>query len=73
MLPYEEYHFRVQENIETFRKDYELNRSIRASDFHFFEKDKYYKKRLFEFENSWDIIGATLVGDLPSNKEKGAD
>ena len=72
-LPYDEYHYRVQQNIDTFRTDYELNRSIRASDFHFFEKDKYEQRRLHEFEHSWDIIGATLVGDLPSNKKHGAD
>lgn len=72
-LPYDIYHNRVQENIETFRKDYEEHRSIRASEFHFYEKDKYEKRRLFEFENSWDIIGATLVADLPSNNPDGAD
>ena len=73
MLPYDEYHFRVQQNIETLRTDYEEHRSPRASDFHFFEKDKYEKRRLHEFEHTWDIIGATLVGDLPSNKPHGAD
>lgn len=72
-LSYDEYYQRVQENIETFKRDYEAHRSIRASDFHFFEKNKYEKRRLFEFENSWDIIGATLVADLPSNNPAGAD
>lgn len=72
-LSYEDYYQRVRENIKTLKRDYEANRSIRASDFHFYEKDRFEKRRLFEFEHSWDIIAATLVADLPSNLPNGAD
>lgn len=72
ILKIEEFQQRIVENIETF--NYELkNKCFTPSNYHFFEKHKDEDKRLNEHTNSWDIMGATLVGDLPSNKQYGAD
>lgn len=73
MLPYDEYHYRVQQNLETYKKDYEAHKSIRASEYHFFENDKSENGHLDKTDKFWDIIGATLIGDLPSHKPHGAD
>lgn len=72
-MDYEIFNKRVQENIETLKEDMRLDRSIRASDFHFFEKARNEENDLFEFVNSFDIIAATAVGDLPSCNPTGED
>lgn len=72
MISITEFENRVGENIETLNREI-AEKSFTASNYHFYEKDRFQKRRLFEFENSWDIIGATLVSDLPSNNPDGAD
>lgn len=72
MISIEEFEDRVAENIKTLNKEI-VEKSFTPSNYHYYQKDRSEEKRLFEFENAWDIIGATLVGDLPSNNPDGAD
>ena len=67
-----EFQRRVAENTVTLNREI-AEKSFTPSNYHFFEKDRNEDKKLFEFENAWDIMGAAVVGDLPSNKPYGAD
>lgn len=65
MLSTDEFNNRVIENIRTLNFEIET-KSFCPSNYHFFEKDRETEKRLFEFENAWDILAATIIGELPS-------
>ena len=72
MLSHAEYNHRVKENIETMTAEFETI-SFCANNYHFQEKNCYEDRKINEHVNSYDIIGATLLGELPSNEKHGAD
>ncbi len=72
-LSYDEYYQRVQENIETLTQDVIIGHSIRASEYHFFEKRRYENLDHFEHVNTFDILAATALGDLASCRPHGED